>query len=63
MPDTYRIVFKNGEKQVLEVEATHVDGARSSDKGDSYTLRNGTRTVAIAPKARVLYIEKITGGE
>ena len=57
---TYRVVFVNGEKRELEVEAHKVVGNRPEDKGDSYTFESGSRAVAVVPKSQVLYIEMVT---
>ena len=56
---TFRIVFVNGEKRELTVEAHKVSGNQPSEKGDSYTFSNGSNVVAVVPKAQVLYIEKV----
>ena len=55
----YRIVFVNGEKRELEVEAYKIVGNNPDDKGDSYTFKSGNRSIAVVPKSQVLYIEMV----
>ena len=58
----YRVVFKNGEKRTLDVEAGWI-----KETADSYIFQASkhpsARPVAIVPKSRVLYIDELGEGE
>jgi len=49
----YRVVFTNGEKRELTVEADRID---SEKQGVVRLLKAGGTTVAVVPTERVLYI-------
>ena len=55
-----RVVFVNGEKRELLVEAHQVFGNKPDDKGDSYTFRNGSIVRAVVRKTRFSTSSKST---
>ena len=55
----YRVVFVNGEKRELIVDAFVIRGNDQDDKGDTYTFKTGSTVVAVVPKCQVLYVELI----
>ena len=57
---TFRIVFRDKERDPVQISAYQVMGNKPTDKGDSYTFRNDPDDiVAIFPKEEVLYIRCI----
>lgn len=52
----YRVVFTNGEKRELTVEADRIDADKP---GVIRLLRAGGTIVAVAPTERVLYIVEV----
>ena len=54
----FRIVFQNGEKRELMVEAQMIKGTYTPNT-DSYVFLNGAQIVAIVPKSKALFIELI----
>ena len=56
---TYRIVFRDAEKQDLLVKAAVIEGHAATDTRDSYVFRVGRRVVAVVPKNQVQYFEQV----
>ena len=54
----YRVVFRNGEKKTLDVEAGWI-----KETGESYIFQTSkhpaARQVAVVPKSSVLYINEL----
>ena len=48
---TFRVVFVNGEKRTLDVEAERIDPA-----GSDILLTRGGSVVAALPRSQVLYV-------
>ena len=55
----YRVVFKNGEKRTLDVEAGWI-----KETQESYiflaTKHPASKQIAIVPKSQVLYVNKLS---
>ena len=59
--NTYRIRYVKGQRGAIFVKADTVNGFKPEN--DSYVFKIGAEVVAVIPKARVVSVEKVEGGE
>ena len=56
---TYKVVFRDEERQSLVVKASELEGHMATDTRDSYVFKVGREIMAVVPKCQVLYFERI----
>ena len=59
--NTYRVRYKKGHKGLVTIQADSVNGFKPSC--DSYVFKREGEIVAVIPKAVVVSVEMVSGGE